>query len=110
MGLSVVSKTKHPKEALEYILYLCSKEVQDKYSNLQLPVWTASYDDPAIIAGKEELAATAKIAFNIMNARPSVASYQEASAVLQQYIQKALYGELSPQEALRKAVAEMSRM
>jgi hypothetical protein len=29
---------------------------------------------------------------------------------LQQYIQKALYGELSPQEALRKAVAEMSRM
>lgn len=104
MGLSVLSKSKHPKEALEYILYLSSKEVQDTYSNLQLPVWTASYDDPAIQAGRTDLVAAAKKAFSIMNVRPSVPNYQEVSAIFQQHIQTALYGEKTPKQALVDAV------
>jgi multiple sugar transport system substrate-binding protein len=110
MGLSVLTKSKHPAEALQYILYLSSKEVQDTYSNLQLPVWSASYDDPKVRAGREDLADAAKKAFSIMNVRPSVPNYQEVSAVFQQYIQNALYGEKTPQQALTEAVQKVKEM
>ncbi len=110
MGLSVISKSAHPEEALEYILYLTSKELQDTYSNLQLPMWTASYDDPAITEGREDLVAAAKLAFDIMNARPSVPNYQEASAILQENIQRALYGDVSAQDALNTAVEQMNAL
>lgn len=110
MGLSVMSKTEHPEEALLYIEYLTSKSVQDTYSNLQLPVWTASYDDPEIAAGREELVAAAKLAFSIMNVRPSEPKYQEASAILQKNIQSALYGDINAEEALKTAFEEISQI
>lgn len=107
MGLSVLNKSKYPAEALEYILYLSSKPVQDKHSDLQLPVWTASYDDPKIRAGHEDMADAAKLAFSIMNVRPSVPDYQEVSSVFQEYIQMALYGAKTPQQALSEAVQKV---
>ena len=110
MGLSVMSNSAHPEEALLYVEYLTSKELQDKYSNLQMPVWTASYDDPAIIEGREELAEAAKLAFDVMNARPSVPNYQEASAILQADIQSALLGDISAEDALADAVEQMNNL
>ena len=110
MGLSVMSNSAHPDEALLYVEYLTSKELQDKYSNLQMPVWTASYDDPAIIEGREELAEAAKLAFDVMNARPSVPNYQEASAILQADIQSALLGDISAEDALADAVEQMNNL
>ena len=110
MGLSVMSNSAHPDEALLYVEYLTSKELQDKYSNLQMPVWTASYDDPAIIEGREELAEAAKLAFGVMNARPSVPNYQEASAILQADIQSALLGDISAEDALADAVEQMNNL
>lgn len=110
MGLSVMANSAHPAEALEYIEYLTSKELQETYSNLQLPVWADSYDNPAVIGGLEELASAAKLAFGIMNARPSVANYQEASAILQADIQSALLGDLSAQDALNDAVEQMNAL
>lgn len=110
MGLSVMSNSAHPEEALLYIEYLTSKELQDTYSNLQLPVWTASYDDPAIIEGREDLADAAKLAFGVMNARPSIPNYQEASAILQANIQSALLGDMAPEEALADAVEQMNNL
>ena len=110
MGLSVMANSAHPAETLEYIEYLTSKELQETYSNLQLPVWADSYDNPDVISGLEELAAAAKLAFGIMNARPSVANYQEASAILQADIQSALLGDLSAQDALNDAVEQMNAL
>ncbi len=110
MGLGVMAKSQHPKEALDYVLYLCSKKVQDKYSNLQLPIWSASYDDPAIAKGREDMVAAAKLAFSIMNARPSVPSYQEASAILQKDIQSALNGDMTAKDALAAAVEEIKQI
>ncbi len=107
MGLSVLAKTKNPDEALKYALYLCSKNVQDQYSSLQLPVWSASYDDPTIQKGKEDLVVAAKEAFSIMGVRPSDPNYQEVSAIFQEYIQKALYGDLSSKQALSEAVEKV---
>jgi len=110
MGLSVLAKSPHLEEALAYILYLSSKDVQDTYSNLQLPVWTASYDDPKLREGRELLVEASKKAFSIMNVRPSEPNYQEASAILQQYIQSALYGDIPPQKALQEAVQKISEI
>ena len=75
-----------------------------------MPVWTASYDDPAIIEGREELAEAAKLAFDVMNARPSVPNYQEASAILQADIQSALLGDISAEDALADAVEQMNNL
>ncbi len=110
MGLGVLTKTEHPEEALKYILYLSSKGVQDTYSNLQLPVWTASYDDPAVAEGREDLVKASKLAFTIMNVRPSDPHYQEASSILQKYIQSAMYGEIDAKAALTDAVAEINQI
>lgn len=107
MGLTVLSSTKHPKEALDYILYLTSKQVQDKYSDLQLPVWTASYDNPEIKKGREDLVEASKRAFSIMNVRPSDPNYQEVSSFFQQYIQLALLGSMTPQAALSEAIEKV---
>lgn len=110
MGLSVVNKTKHPDEAFAYIQHLTSKEVQDTYSDLQLPVWEASYDDPEIAKGREDLVEASKLAFSIMNVRPSEPKYQEASAIFQEHIQKALYGDMTPKAALTEAVKKVGAM
>lgn len=110
MGLGIVSKSANPDAALKYALYLCSKEVQDQYSNLQLPVWKDSYDDPEIQAGRKDLVLAAKKAFSIMNARPSDPNYQEASSIFQEYIQKALYNELTPETALKEAVTKVNNI
>jgi multiple sugar transport system substrate-binding protein len=106
----VINKTKHPDEAFAYIQHLTSKEVQDTYSNLQLPVWEASYDDPEIAKGREDLVEASKLAFSIMNVRPSEPKYQEASAIFQEHIQKALYGDMTPKVALTEAVKKVGAM
>lgn len=110
MGLSVLNQSKNPEAALQYILHLSSKKVQDAYSDLQLPVWTASYDDPKLAVGREQLVEASKKAFSIMNVRPSEPNYQEASAIIQQYVQRALYGEITPKQALSDAVKKVKEI
>lgn len=48
MGLGIAKASQHPEEAWQYIHYLTSQPVQDKYAKLSLPVWKASYQDPAV--------------------------------------------------------------
>lgn len=110
MGLSVLNQSKNPDAALQYILHLTSKKVQDTYSDLQLPVWTDSYDDPKLGEGREMLVEASKKAFSIMNVRPSEPNYQEASAIIQQYVQRALYEELTPKQALTEAIKKVKEI
>lgn len=110
MGLSVLNQSKNPDAALQYILHLTSKKVQDTYSDLQLPVWTDSYDDPKLGEGREMLVEASKKAFSIMNVRPSEPNYQEASAIIQQYVQRALYAELTPKQALTEAIKKVKEI
>ncbi len=109
MGLSVISKSAHPEEALEYILYLTSKELQDTYSNLQLPCGPHPKTIPQSRRPRRSRRSR-ELAFDIMNARPSVSNYQEASAILQENIQSALYGDVSAQDALNTAVEQMNAL
>ncbi len=103
MGLGITSTSKHPDEAWKYITFMTSQATQNQYAKLSLPIWTSSYDDPAVSKGQEELIAAAKIGLAAMYPRPTTPKYQELSTALQQAVQESLLGQEKPEEALKTA-------
>jgi multiple sugar transport system substrate-binding protein len=105
----ITSGTKHPNEAWEYIKFITSQTVQNQYVADSLPIWSASYTDPAVVkkAG-EQLVSVAKTQLPNMILRPQVANYNASSQALQVQIQDALLGKKSPQAALNTAAAAFS--
>ena len=49
MALAVSAQSKNQEAAWKYITYLTSQPVQEKYALSSLPVWKASYDNPAVV-------------------------------------------------------------
>jgi multiple sugar transport system substrate-binding protein len=82
---------------------MTSQATQNAYARLSLPIWTSSYDDPAVTAEQDDMIAAAKIGLAAMYPRPTTPGYQEMSATLQQAIQEALLGQASPADALAAA-------
>ncbi|MGZ4296622.1 MAG: extracellular solute-binding protein [Solirubrobacteraceae bacterium] len=105
----ITSGTKHPAEAWQFVKFITSQNVQNQYVADSLPIWSASYDDPAVIqkAGKQ-LVSVAKTQLPNMILRPQVPNYNAASQALQVQIQDALLGKKSPQAALNAAAAAFS--
>lgn len=103
MGLGIGAASRHPQEAWDYILFLTSQELQNAYAQHSLPIWTSSYDDPAVTAGQGELVAAARVALAAMFPRPATPRYQEMSAALQAAIRDALLGQASPEAAMTSA-------
>ncbi len=103
MGLGVTSTSKNPDEAWKYIAFMTSQATQNQYAKLSLPIWTSSYDDPAVSKGQEELIAAAKIGLAAMYPRPTTPKYQELSTALQQAVQESLLGQEQPEAALKTA-------
>ena len=77
MGLGIPSNSPHADEAWSYISFLTQKDVQDDYAKLSLPIWKASYEEPKVLEGQEELIAAAKRSIAVMYPRPLVPSYTE---------------------------------
>lgn len=104
--LMLTSGTKHPNEAWEFVKFITSQPVQNQYVADSLPIWSASYDDPAVIkkAGAQ-LVSVAKTQLPDMILRPQVTNYNAASQALQVQIQDALLGRKSPQDALNAAAS-----
>ena len=103
MGLGVTTVSKHQDEAWKYVVFMTSQATQNAYAKLSLPIWTSSYEDPAVTKGQEELIAAAKVGLAAMYPRPTTPKYQEISVALQQAIQEALLGQSSPEDALKTA-------
>ena len=110
MGLGITAGSTKPDLAWKYIVYLTSKPVQNQYAKLSLPIWKASYSDPAVTKGQEALVKAADVSIGLMTPRPTVASYQELSTILQAQIQNALAGKASPADALAAAVKDAARI
>ncbi|RED46105.1 extracellular solute-binding protein [Aestuariispira insulae] len=110
MGLGIPVNSKHKDLAWKYIQHLTSMPVQEDFARLSLPVWKASYDNPEIAKGQEELLVAAKVGLAAMYPRPTKASYQEMSAALQLAIQNALLGNQSPEDALREAAETVANL
>lgn len=110
MGLGIPSNSQNPDEAWKYIEFLTSKNVQDKYARLSLPIWKASYSEPAVTEGQETLVEAAKLSIAAMYPRPLVPSYTELSNILQRYIHEALLDQATPAEALDNAAKRAARI
>ncbi|RCK51669.1 ABC transporter substrate-binding protein [Thalassospira profundimaris] len=110
MGLGIPSKSTHKEEAWKYIKFLTSEKVQNKYARLSLPIWKASYSDPDVIKGQEPFVNAAKTSLAVMAPRPTMAAYQEASAVLQEALQNAMLGTSTPADALDEAAKTIADM
>ncbi|MEJ2356503.1 MAG: extracellular solute-binding protein [Deinococcales bacterium] len=100
MGLGVTTGSTHPDQAYQYIEYLTSRAVQEKYAKLSLPIWKASYDDPAVAQGQESLIAAAKQSLGVMYPRPLLIQYPQFSTWLQTDIHRALLDQATPKDAL----------
>ena len=110
MGLGIAKASQHPEEAWQYIHYLTSQPVQDKYAKLSLPVWKASYQDPAVAKGQESLIAAADKSLNVMLSRPETADYSRLSNTLQQQLQSVLQGKATPDVALTAVDTSAARL
>ena len=102
----ITSGTSHPNEAWEYIKFITGQPQQNQYVKDSLPIWAASYSDPAVISSAgEQLVSVAKTQLPDMILRPQVTNYNAASQSLQVQIQNALLGKKTPQKALNAAAA-----
>ncbi|HIE9683189.1 TPA: extracellular solute-binding protein [Klebsiella variicola subsp. variicola] len=110
MGLGIAKASQHPEEAWQYIHYLTSQPVQDKYAKLSLPVWKASYQDPAVAKGQESLIAAADKSLNVMLSRPETADYSRLSNTLQQQLQSVLQDKATPDVALKAVDTSAARL
>jgi multiple sugar transport system substrate-binding protein len=105
----ITTGSKHPTEAFTYIKFITSAAVQNKYVADSLPIWSASYQDPAVVKGAgAQLVSVAKTQLPDMILRPQVPNYNAASQALQVQIQNALLGRKSPQDALNAAASAFS--
>lgn len=110
MGLGIAKASQHPEEAWQYIHYLTSQPVQDKYAKLSLPVWKASYQDPAVAKDQESLIAAADKSLNVMLSRPETEDYSRLSNTLQQQLQSVLQGKATPDVALKAVDTSAARL
>lgn len=103
MGLGITSTSQHPDDAWKYIAFMTSKDEQEKFAKLSLPIWADSYSSPAVTTGQEALVAAAKTSLGLMYPRPTTPTYQQMSTQLQQAIHAALLKQSSPADALKAA-------
>lgn len=103
MALCVSSGSKNQQAAWQYITYLTSRAVQDKYATSSLPCWAASYDDPQVVSTSPQMVPVAKKELANLISRPQVPRYNEISQVLQVELQNALLGRKAPAKALSDA-------
>jgi len=109
LGIPVTSKNKDL--ALEFILFTLSKEMQKKIAlEAGVPPTIADlYKDPDLVKKypwypvQLEALMTAKM-------RPRVPVWKKIEDILATYIHAALIGELSPEEALKKAQEELTKL
>ena len=110
MGLGIAKASAHPDQAWEFISYMTSQPVQNKYAKLSLPIWKSSYDDPAVQKDQEQLIAAAKTSLNVMLSRPVTADYSRLSNILQQNIQAVLQGKTPAQDGMEAATKAADRL
>lgn len=105
MGLGITARSPNPDAAWDYIAFLTNPAEQNAQAQLSLPVWAASYDDPAVTTGQRALVDAGRIALRDMIPRPATPRYQRLSEALQTAIRDALLGRAPPEEALAAAAA-----
>lgn len=110
MGLSVMSDSKYPDQAWQYILYLASKDVQKRYSQSALPIWISLFSDPDLIKAQPELIKISQEQYKYLQNRPIIPFYSETSKIMSRELQLALTGKETSDEALKNAEADIQKV
>lgn len=112
MGFSVAAESPAKEVAWEYIKYVTSEDVQNRYSAHLLPIWETSYSGDSLdtlVSYTEANQTTVPMfseQFPYSVVRPKVTFYPEASKALQLALQEALTKTKTPQQALDDAAAK----
>jgi multiple sugar transport system substrate-binding protein len=109
-NLVVSAYSKNPKGAVTLVDFLTSKqiEVQDAAKYSLAPVLNAAYDDPSVQKALP-FAAELKQAVTQAKSRPVSPVYPQISQAIYQNVNKALAGQISPQDALKTADASINK-
>jgi len=116
MGISVAAASPNSDAAWEYVRYLTSQDVQDRFSAHMLPIWATSFEGAAgeKLANTNSVTAVTVPMFNAQfpfsHVRPKVPFYVEGSKALQLALQRALTKQVTPQEALDEAAATWEKL
>lgn len=110
MGLGITQASSHPDESWQYIRYLTSQPVQNKYAKLSLPIWKSSYDDAAVQKDQASLIDAAKKSLDVMLMRPITADYSRLSNTLQQHLQQVLQGQETPEDGMQAVTQAAQRL
>ena len=112
MGFSIAAESPAKEVAWDYIEYLTSEDVQNRYSAHLLPIWKTSFEGEQLetLMGYSESNETTVPMFSeqfpYSYVRPKVTFYPEASKALQLALQEALTKSKSPQQALDDAATK----
>jgi multiple sugar transport system substrate-binding protein len=112
MGFSVAAQSPAKEVAWEYIKYVTSEDVQNRYSAHLLPIWETSFSGASLdtlMSYTESSGTTVPMfseQFPYSVVRPKVTFYPEASKALQLALQEALTKSKTPQQALDDAAAK----
>ena len=108
--LGVPADAKNPKRGRNFIDFLTSVEVQKKLTlELGTPPTRASvYEDADVIAKYRWYPAQVKALQNAQP-RPRITQWSEVEAIMGDYLQLALIGEMDPKKALMEANKKISR-
>lgn len=100
----IAAGSKNTDAAWEYVKFISSQPVQNRYVRDSLPIWAPSYKSPKVAhAAGRELVSVAKTQLPKMINRPQVVNYNSASHALQVELQSALLKKKAPQAALDAA-------
>jgi multiple sugar transport system substrate-binding protein len=112
MGFSFAAESPVKEVAWEYVKYVTSEDVQNRYSAHLLPIWETSYEGEQLeklMSYSESNKTTVPMfseQFPYSYVRPKVPFYPEASKALQLALQEALTKIKTPQQALDDAAAK----
>jgi multiple sugar transport system substrate-binding protein len=110
-GLGIATTSRHPDEAWKVIEFLSSEDIQRRFilSTGKVPSRRALFTDPVIVAKYPHYPELLKVLENPA-LRPPIAQYAQASDILQRYLNAALSGGMSPQQAMQNAANETRRL
>jgi multiple sugar transport system substrate-binding protein len=109
-NLVISTFSKNPKGAVKLIDFLTSPDIEKMYAAKYsiAPVLNATYDDPSVQKALP-FAAELKQAVTQAKSRPVSPVYPQISQAIYKNVNKALAGQMSPQDALKTADAQINQ-
>ncbi len=110
-GLGIAKASKHPNQAWRAIAYLTSAKAQRQFilETGHVPSRKSLFSEPEISNKYSHFPELSQALKNSVS-RPPVPEYDQASKILQRYLNEALRKQRSPEQAMKAAAAETRKL